>query len=232
MPRPSQNAPSARSMPAGLSTVRPNWSLPPLCGPPALGGWRRPGTPAPRLTGRLRRPGTLAPPGSLRPRAWRRRAQPLRWRSTKMSVPVLAAGHGGADARGPVDEAFVASRTAGTSMTAPPADHAEPQSRGRAPGPGCDRRARRSVPVPGPGGQTTTRHPFPALLDGNWLINDVVRADARVFGPRGKDRKLTSTRSYGSTRRRRPNTPTSMIAMDSTDGTVNATYRLAWKRRT
>lgn len=75
-------------------------------------------------------------------------------------------------------------------------------------------------------GHTVTA--FPSGLDDNWQVTDAVPAGSLKYGPCGKDRKLdidTELRVQSD----RVDSPTSYVAMDSTDGSVATTYRLVWK---
>ncbi|CAL9360727.1 DUF4360 domain-containing protein [Streptomyces radiopugnans] len=74
-------------------------------------------------------------------------------------------------------------------------------------------------------------HRFNGPFDDNWQANDVTELGALVWAPCGEIRNFninTELRVSGGT----SNTAetTSFIAMDSTDGAVNTTYQLAWKK--
>jgi uncharacterized protein DUF4360 len=82
----------------------------------------------------------------------------------------------------------------------------------------------------GHGTPVNATHSFPSLLDDDWQVTDQVPPGGLVYGPCGKERKLdldselsVNAASSG------PDSPVSMIMMDSTDGSFTSRYRLAWK---
>lgn len=82
----------------------------------------------------------------------------------------------------------------------------------------------------GSGPETARQHPFAAVMDDNWQVTDTVRGGDRVFGPCGKDRKFDIDTELSVDAPNGPDRPVNIIAMDSTDGSFNATYRLVWKK--
>ncbi|MFI7599949.1 DUF4360 domain-containing protein [Actinoplanes sp. NPDC049681] len=79
----------------------------------------------------------------------------------------------------------------------------------------------------GSGAPSSTVHSFGSGFDDDWLVTDVV-GTSPVYSPCGKDSKVdidTELRALAD----RDDAPTSYITMDSTDGTVAATYHLAFR---
>lgn len=77
--------------------------------------------------------------------------------------------------------------------------------------------------------RTATVHQFTGPYDDFWQTTDTTPVASRVYAPCGKARKInidTELRVGSGTSA--PGTG-SFVAMDSTDGSVNTTYRLAWK---
>ncbi|MFD1829399.1 MULTISPECIES: DUF4360 domain-containing protein [Streptomyces] len=73
-------------------------------------------------------------------------------------------------------------------------------------------------------------HQFTGPFDDNWQASDVTEIGALVWAPCGEIRNFninTELRVGGGTSD--TSRTTSFIAMDSTDGSVNTTYQLAWK---
>ncbi|WFE19680.1 DUF4360 domain-containing protein [Solwaraspora sp. WMMD937] len=74
---------------------------------------------------------------------------------------------------------------------------------------------------------TFSSHPIPAPLDDNWMVSDEVPIASVVWHPCGEIRNLninTELRlSKGSS------TDVSFLTMDSTDGSIETLYHLAWQ---
>ncbi|MFY1649474.1 DUF4360 domain-containing protein [Solwaraspora sp. WMMB762] len=74
---------------------------------------------------------------------------------------------------------------------------------------------------------TFSSHPIPAPLDDNWMVSDEVPIASVVWHPCGEIRNLninTELRlSKGSS------TDVSFLTMDSTDGSIETMYHLAWQ---
>jgi hypothetical protein len=79
----------------------------------------------------------------------------------------------------------------------------------------------------GAGAPEYSQHPFRSGLDDDWSVTDSV-SGTPVFGACGKDRKLDIDTEL-SVQADRADAPTSLIAMDSTDGDLATRYRLVWK---
>jgi hypothetical protein len=79
----------------------------------------------------------------------------------------------------------------------------------------------------GTGAPAYTVHAFASGFDDYWQVTDPAGAGA-AFGACGKDRKVdidTELRALAD----RADAPTSLIAMDSTDGEATSTYHLAYR---
>ena len=73
-------------------------------------------------------------------------------------------------------------------------------------------------------------HYFSGTLRDNWQTTDIVPVEALVWKPCGVDRNFNiNTELRVDQGTANPNT-TSFIAMDSTDGSINTIYNLAWKK--
>jgi hypothetical protein len=73
-------------------------------------------------------------------------------------------------------------------------------------------------------------HPFAGPLDDYWQTTDGTEPGSLVFGDCGKTRTLNiDTELEVSAGTSDPETTTSFIVMDSTDGEVSTTYTLVWK---
>ncbi len=80
--------------------------------------------------------------------------------------------------------------------------------------------------VTGEGAPSWVEHPMRGFLDDYWQVTDP-SPGAPGFGPCGRDRKLdinTEVRVSADDA-----AAPSMVALDSTDGSVTSTYRLVWK---
>ncbi|MFI6849347.1 DUF4360 domain-containing protein [Kitasatospora sp. NBC_00085] len=79
--------------------------------------------------------------------------------------------------------------------------------------------------------QTTSRsHQFAGALDSSWQATDTVDVEALVWAPCGELRNFninTELRVGAGTSD--PTRTTSFMTMDSTDGSINTIYHLAWK---
>lgn len=81
-------------------------------------------------------------------------------------------------------------------------------------------------------GQTQTAvrtHNFTGPVDDNWQTTDITDVAALVYAPCGELRNFninTELRVNAGTSD--PTSTTSFLAMDSTDGSINTTYRFAW----
>jgi hypothetical protein len=82
----------------------------------------------------------------------------------------------------------------------------------------------------GHGHERARQHAFAGAFDDDFEINDVIDDGSRVFGPCGRDRKFDIDTELRVDPPADPNSPVNVIGMDSTDGRVHGTYRLAWKR--
>jgi hypothetical protein len=77
--------------------------------------------------------------------------------------------------------------------------------------------------------KVATEHAFTGPYDDYWLSTDVTPADSLVYAPCGKVRKINiDTELQVDAGTSAPGTG-SFVAMDSTDGSISATYRLAWR---
>jgi hypothetical protein len=74
------------------------------------------------------------------------------------------------------------------------------------------------------------QHAFPGPFDDVWRTTDVIDESAWDFGRCGKERSLTiDTELEVSAGSSDPETTDSMIAMDSTDGSVSTVYHFVWR---
>jgi hypothetical protein len=74
---------------------------------------------------------------------------------------------------------------------------------------------------------TFSNHPIPAPLDDNWMVSDEVPIASLVWHPCGEHRNLninTELRLSKGT-----STEASFLTMDSTDGSIETMYHLAWQ---
>ncbi|WFE29140.1 DUF4360 domain-containing protein [Solwaraspora sp. WMMD791] len=74
---------------------------------------------------------------------------------------------------------------------------------------------------------TSTNHPIAAPLDDNWVVTDEVPIGSVVWHPCGELRNLninTELRLSKGT-----STGESFLTMDSTDGSIETTYHMAWQ---
>ncbi|MFY1632763.1 DUF4360 domain-containing protein [Solwaraspora sp. WMMB335] len=74
---------------------------------------------------------------------------------------------------------------------------------------------------------TFSNHPIPAPLDDNWMVSDEVPIASVVWHPCGEQRNLninTELRLSKGT-----STDVSFLTMDSTDGSIETMYHLAWQ---
>lgn len=95
-------------------------------------------------------------------------------------------------------------------------------------GAGANLRASYYFQGPKPAGRV---HPLAGPLDSNWQVTDVAPTSALVYGPCGAARNLSvDTELTVSAGRSDVASTTSYLAMDSTDGAVQSTYHLGWKR--
>jgi hypothetical protein len=80
--------------------------------------------------------------------------------------------------------------------------------------------------------QTTSKsHRFNGGYDNNWQATDTVDVAALVFAPCGEERNFNiNTELRVSAGTSDPKNTTSFMTMDSTDGSINTTYHLAWKQ--
>lgn len=73
-------------------------------------------------------------------------------------------------------------------------------------------------------------HTFRGPFNDGWLNADVTDPADRSWSPCGKSRKLTiDTELRVSAGTSDPKTTTSMLGMDSTDGSIKTTYRFIWR---
>ncbi|MFG2844604.1 DUF4360 domain-containing protein [Kitasatospora sp. NPDC101155] len=80
-------------------------------------------------------------------------------------------------------------------------------------------------------GTTYRSHRFDGPTDDNWQVTDTVDVAALVFAPCGEERNFnvnTELRVGAGTSD--PAHTTSFMTMDSTDGSINTVYHLAWKQ--
>jgi hypothetical protein len=74
-----------------------------------------------------------------------------------------------------------------------------------------------------------TSHSFAGALEDNWQTTDVVEIAALVFSPCGEQRNLNiNTELRVSAGTSNTATTTSLMTMDSTDGSINTVYHFAW----
>ncbi|MDI6104101.1 DUF4360 domain-containing protein [Actinoplanes sp. NEAU-A12] len=71
-------------------------------------------------------------------------------------------------------------------------------------------------------------HRIPAPYDDNWIATDEVPVAALVYRPCGERRNLNINTELRVTRG--TSTDVSYLTMDSTDGSIETIYHLAWKR--
>ncbi|MBV6699755.1 DUF4360 domain-containing protein [Kitasatospora aureofaciens] len=83
-------------------------------------------------------------------------------------------------------------------------------------------------------GEPDTRyatHRFNGPKDDNWQATDTVDVAALVFAPCGEERNFNiNTELRVGAGSSDPTSTTSFMTMDSTDGSINTVYRLAWKQ--
>jgi hypothetical protein len=78
-----------------------------------------------------------------------------------------------------------------------------------------------------------SNHPFRGPFSNDWQTTDETDIAAVVWHPCGEERLFNINTELRVNRgSSNPNTTTSFIAMDSTDGAINTTYHFAWKRCT
>jgi hypothetical protein len=70
-------------------------------------------------------------------------------------------------------------------------------------------------------------HPFVTPMDDNWFASDEVPIGAVVWAPCGELRNLNINTELRLTKG--TSTADSQLTMDSTDGSINTVYHLAWK---
>ncbi|MFB7663115.1 DUF4360 domain-containing protein [Kitasatospora sp. NPDC056138] len=74
-------------------------------------------------------------------------------------------------------------------------------------------------------------HEFRGGLDDSWQATDAVAVAALVYAPCGEKRNFNiNTELRVSAGTSDPSRTTSFMTMDSTDGSINTTYHLAWKQ--
>lgn len=73
-------------------------------------------------------------------------------------------------------------------------------------------------------------HRFTGPRDQNWQVSDQVAVDALVYAPCGAERNFNINTELRVTTRNGASDPVSLMAMDSTDGSVNTIYHFAWKQ--
>ncbi|HEU4422332.1 MAG TPA: DUF4360 domain-containing protein [Pilimelia sp.] len=73
-------------------------------------------------------------------------------------------------------------------------------------------------------------HPFAGPFDDFWQTTDLTEPGSLIFGDCGKSRTMNiDTELEVRVGTSDPETTTSFIAMDSTDGVIDTTYHIAWK---
>jgi hypothetical protein len=77
---------------------------------------------------------------------------------------------------------------------------------------------------------THSTHHFKGGFTGNWQATDTVDIAALVFAPCGEQRNLGIDTELQVEPGTSSPSATSFLEMDSTDGTVQTMYRLAWKQ--
>jgi Domain of unknown function (DUF4360) len=92
--------------------------------------------------------------------------------------------------------------------------------------PGATGRLTASYSFQGPDQGIAVNHRFPAPLDDDWQVPDTATAG---FGPCGKQRPLTIDTELAVGAGTSDPAATSLLSMDSTDGSVHSTYHLGWK---
>ncbi|KJK54882.1 DUF4360 domain-containing protein, partial [Saccharothrix sp. ST-888] len=74
-------------------------------------------------------------------------------------------------------------------------------------------------------------HEFKGRLDDSWQATDTVGVASLVYAPCGERRNFNiNTELRVSAGTSDPSRTTSFMTMDSTDGSINTTYHLAWKQ--
>ncbi|MGK5544605.1 DUF4360 domain-containing protein [Streptomyces sp. URMC 127] len=77
---------------------------------------------------------------------------------------------------------------------------------------------------------TYVNHPFTGALHDNWQASDSTGIDALVYAPCGAVRYFNiNTELRVDAGSSDPTRTTSLLAMDSTDGSINTLYHFAWK---
>ncbi|MFY1694657.1 MULTISPECIES: DUF4360 domain-containing protein [unclassified Solwaraspora] len=74
---------------------------------------------------------------------------------------------------------------------------------------------------------TSTNHPIAAPLDDNWVVTDEVPIGSVVWHPCGELRNLNINTELRLTKG--TSTGESFLTMDSTDGSIETTYHMAWQ---
>ncbi|WP_250006913.1 DUF4360 domain-containing protein [Actinoplanes sp. M2I2] len=74
------------------------------------------------------------------------------------------------------------------------------------------------------------RHNFAGPMDGDWQRTDKVAIRSLSFRPCGEQRYLNVNTELRVNRGLSSSRKTSMLTMDSTDGTIDTVYHLAWKK--
>nr|MDT0659161.1 DUF4360 domain-containing protein [Micromonospora sp. DSM 115978] len=74
---------------------------------------------------------------------------------------------------------------------------------------------------------TVSNHSFPTPLDDNWLVSDEVPIASVVWHPCGEQRNLNINTEL--LLNQGTSTGTSFLTMDSTDGSIETVYHLAWQ---
>ncbi len=73
-------------------------------------------------------------------------------------------------------------------------------------------------------------HAFAGPYDDDWQTSDVIDTGSLVYAPCGKNRTLNIDTELTMSAGTSDASTTSVVAMDSTDGSVGTTYHLAWKQ--
>ncbi|MEG3633640.1 DUF4360 domain-containing protein [Micromonospora palythoicola] len=93
--------------------------------------------------------------------------------------------------------------------------------------PGAVASARANYYFQGMTQSTFSNHPIPAPLDDNWMVTDEVPIASVVWHPCGELRNLNINTELRLSRGR--STDTNFLTMDSTDGSIQTMYHLAWQ---
>ncbi|MEU6222042.1 DUF4360 domain-containing protein [Streptomyces sp. NPDC047022] len=96
--------------------------------------------------------------------------------------------------------------------------------------PGASGTQRASYHLQGDAHTTNFTHHFPGGFNNDWQTTDTVHIAARDVARCGEDRNLTINTELQVDRGTSSPSATSFMEMDSTDGSIQTVYHLAWKK--